>query len=136
MNDAPQGGLCMMSLFVWLPGRSLSRGSLSRGCLCPRVYVQGCSLFREVSVWGVSVQRDLCPGRGLFQGVCPGRDLVSVSETSETETPLYSKERQYILLESILVSESFTRWLCHKRDAFVSSPPVSVKSSNFINYSR
>ena len=101
----PQGGLCMMSLHVWLPGPMLLMGGLSpwshvpsKGGLCPEggLCVEGglCpggslsrgSLSRRVSVWGslfrVSLsRRGLCPG-GLCLGwvsvsgsLCPGGSL-------------------------------------------------------------
>ena len=74
-----QGGLCL--------GGSLSRWSLSGdGSLCRGASVQG------VSVWGISVQRDVSPG-GLCQGDLPQR-------------PPYGNERAVgILLECILVNK-------------------------------
>ena len=74
---------------VFCPGgRSLSRGISVQGGLCPgRGFCPGGSLFRKVSVQGVSVQvvsvlGGLCPGGSLSRGVpvqggglCPGRGL-------------------------------------------------------------
>ena len=70
-----EGGLCMMSFPIWLPGPMflLERGSLCLvKCSFQRVSVQG------VSVWGISVrevfvQGDLCPGVSL-SGRPPDRD--------------------------------------------------------------
>ena len=50
------GGLCMMSLPVWLHGPMF----------LPGVFVPGLMFFLGVSVLGVSDQRGLCPG-GLYR---------------------------------------------------------------------
>ena len=81
------GGLCPGGLY---PGGYLSRG--------------GGGLFsREgVSVQGVSVQGNICPGEG---GLCSGRGYLSRG-ISVRETPLYSNvQAVHLLLEYILVTE-------------------------------
>ena len=102
---------------------SLSRGSLSRRCLCPEgslsrgVSLSRVSLSRGSLPRRVSVQEGLCPGgslprRGSVQGgLYAGRSLprgISVQGDPQTETPLYGNEwAVYILLEYILVSNIY-----------------------------
>ena len=92
MTFCSQGGLCMMSLRVWLSGpmflsegslclvtcsflESLSRGVSAQGGLCREVSVQGSLHPGGVSVQGVNVQGGLCPGVLCPEGggvLCPG----------------------------------------------------------------
>ena len=89
------GGLCMMSLPIWLPGPRFLPGGL---CLWSHVLgegsVQGVCVWRTsvwrslsmgVSVHGVSVQGDFCPGGLCPEGLCPG-GLLS-REVSVRENP-------------------------------------------------
>ena len=97
-------------VFVCPKGRGVSVVSVQGG-LCPRrslsgvffggVSVQGGSLSRQ----GVSVQGDLCPGRGVSaQGGSLSRRGSLSRGVSVRETPKYGNERAVrILLECILV---------------------------------
>ena len=133
-------GLCP-GVFVWgfvlgfyvqwclCPVGSLSRGSLSRACLCPmgiclgcvsvqgvsvqkRVSVKGMSLSRSVSVLGVSVQGGLCLGclcpwvsvQGSLSRacLCPGGLCpgVCVRETPD-QRPSHGKEWDILKRQSV-----------------------------------
>ena len=93
----------MKSLPVWMPGPMFLLGGVS---VSDPKFLPGGSLSRgSLSGVGIYVQGGLCPGGSLFGRVlCPGVSVqgVSVRDTPR-QRPMYGKERAiHILLEFFL----------------------------------
>ena len=90
-----RGGLCMMSLPVWLSGPIFLLWGLQGVSVSSEVSVQEGSLSRRSLSRRVSVQGGLCPGGSPWQNPAPRQRL-----------PLSGEERSVrILLECFLVTE-------------------------------